>query len=59
MSLTLPELCDKLKDVDEITLLERLDITSEEIVNRFIDIIEERFDILEEEETIDIEEDIE
>jgi hypothetical protein len=46
MSLTLVEVCDKLKGYDEITLLEVLDISSEELVERFVDIIEERYDDL-------------
>ena len=44
MSLTIPDICDKLKDYDEVTLLERLDISSEEIVEKFIDKIEERYE---------------
>ena len=44
--LTLRDLCDKLKRLDEITLLEVLDITSEELVERFLDEIEERFDYI-------------
>ena len=44
MSLTLVEVCDKLKEYDEITLLEVLDISSEEIVERFEDIIEEKYE---------------
>ena len=49
MSLTIVDLSEKLKDIDEITLLERLDISSEEIVDRFQDKIEERFETFEEE----------
>lgn len=49
MPLTLPELVEKLKDIDEITLLERLNITSEDLVSRFVDLIEDRFDELESE----------
>lgn len=48
MSLTLEELKERLKKLDEITLLEVLDISSEEIVERFEDLIEEKFDDLEE-----------
>ena len=44
--LILPELCEKLKDIDEITLLERLNIDSEELVERFTDKIEDRFETL-------------
>lgn len=49
MSILLVELCEKLKDLDEITLMERLDINSEELVSRFIDVIEENYDSLIEE----------
>lgn len=44
--LTLNELCDRLKHIDEISLMEVLEINSEEIVDRFIDKIEERMDDL-------------
>ena len=37
MALTIRDICDKLYQLDEITLLEVLDITSEEIVDRFLD----------------------
>lgn len=47
--ITLVELCEKLKEMDEITLMERLHINSEELVVRFIDVIEEDFDSLIEE----------
>ena len=47
MSLTLVELCEKLKEVEETILLEKLDITSEDLVNRFEDVIENRFEELE------------
>ncbi len=53
MSLILPELLEKLKDIDEITLMEKLEISSEDLVERFIDKIEEKFDSLEEEFNID------
>jgi len=46
MSLTYNELCDKLKQLDEITLLEILNISSEEIIEKFQDAIEERYDTL-------------
>ena len=46
MSITLPELFDKLKEIDEITLMERLEISSEDIVDRFDDRIEDKFDTL-------------
>lgn len=53
MSLTLVEVCDKLKEIDEITLLETLDITSEDIVERFVDVIEDNFEKIEKDLTAD------
>lgn len=54
MPLTLPELCEKLKKYDEVTLLEELNISSEDLVDRFEDFIEEKYEVyiveLEEEE---------
>jgi hypothetical protein len=47
MPLTVPEIMDKLKMLDEITLLEVLNITSEDLVERFADVIEEKADSLE------------
>jgi len=47
--LTIHDICDRLKNLDEISLLEVLDISSEEIVDRFNDKIEEKADELEEE----------
>lgn len=44
--LTLNELCERLKHIDEISLMEVLEINSEEIVDRFVDKIEERMDDL-------------
>lgn len=49
MPLTLPELYDLLKDIDEVTLLEVLDISSEDIVDKFKDLIDEQADTLEKE----------
>ena len=49
MPLTLNEIYDKLKDIDEITLLEILNITSEDLVERFQDEIDEQADRLEKE----------
>ena len=46
MATTFPELMDYLKTIDEVSLLEILDISSEELVDRFQDKIEERFDQL-------------
>jgi len=39
---TFEEICEKLKTIDELSLLEQLDITSEEIVDRFQDLIEDK-----------------
>jgi hypothetical protein len=47
MSLTLPELCDKLRELDEITLIEILNLDSEKIVELAMDVIEEQADRLE------------
>jgi hypothetical protein len=44
MSLTLEDVKEKLKTMPEIDLMEVLELTSEDIVNRFPDIIEERLD---------------
>ena len=46
MATTFPELMDYLKTIDEVSLLEILDINSEDLVDRFQDKIEERFDQL-------------
>lgn len=46
MALTFVDLCDELKKLDETTLLELLDISSEEIINKFQDKIEDNFDHL-------------
>ena len=48
MPLTFNEVCEQLEKLDEITLLETLDITSKEIVNKFEDKIEENFEELSE-----------
>ena len=47
MILTLEELCQSLKSqVDEVSLLEVLGISAEDIVDRFRDKVEERFEQL-------------
>ena len=46
--LTIPDICDKLNRLDEVTILELLEVNSEEIVNRFQDRIEDMADYLEE-----------
>lgn len=45
--LTLEEIKDKLKQLDEVTLLETLEITSDDLVERFLDRIEQQQDTLE------------
>ena len=45
--LTISELKEKLAQLDELTLLETLDLTSEEIVNRCADLIEQQYETLE------------
>ena len=47
MALTFQELEEELKDIDEVTLLEILNITSEDIVNAFQVKIEEHQEELE------------
>lgn len=49
MPLLLHEIKERLKELDEITLLELLDITSEDLVEMFGDVIEEKADRLEKE----------
>jgi hypothetical protein len=49
MAYTLRDIMSKLTQYDEIMLLELLNISAEELVERFIDKIEERFEILERE----------
>ena len=49
MPLTLPEIRERLKQLPELDLLELLEITSEELVERFSDLIEDKADILEKE----------
>jgi hypothetical protein len=49
MALTLVDISNRLKMLDEITLMEVLEINSEDLVDRFQDFIEDRADTLEEE----------
>jgi hypothetical protein len=50
MQLTLEELKERLADrLDEITLLELLNITSYDLVERFSDLIEDNYDKLQKE----------
>lgn len=48
MSLTFEEVKEKLKDIDEVSLLEKLEIYSDDIVERFEDKIEEKLESLNE-----------
>jgi len=45
--LTIEELKEKLMQVEEVTLIELLELTSEDIVNRCGDLIEEQYETLE------------
>jgi len=45
--MTLHELKEKLAQLDEVTLVETLELTSEDIVNRCSDLIEQQFEALE------------
>jgi len=47
MSLTIEELKEKLQQLDEVSLIELLELTSEDIVNRCADLIEEQYETLE------------
>ena len=40
--ITLPELKEKLAQLDEVTVMETLQLTSEDLINRFSDIIESK-----------------
>lgn len=57
MSLTLLEIKDRLKLLDEVTLLEILNLRSDDLVERFEDVIIERLtdDLLEDLEGMSIE----
>lgn len=46
MPLTLEEIKQQLRQVNEVDLLEILDISSEDLVDRFQDIIEDKIDTL-------------
>lgn len=46
MATTVPELKEWLITLDEVTLLELLGLTSEDLVDRFEDLIEDNFDRL-------------
>jgi len=47
--MTLVELKEKLMQFDEIDLIELLDLTSEDILERFEDILEDKFEMLKKE----------
>ena len=47
--LTLRDICDKLERMDEVTVVELLNIRSADIVAKFMDVIEDMADYLEEE----------
>jgi len=49
MSLTIHDIADLLKREDCVTILELLNIDSEELVNRFMDVLEDRADKIEKE----------
>lgn len=44
--ITVQELKDKLMKLDEVTLLETLEISAEDLVNRFSDYIENNYEYL-------------
>jgi len=45
--MTITELMERMRQVDEVTLLEILEIDSNHLVDRFADIIEQNFETLE------------
>jgi len=49
MSLTLYDIADLLRREDCVTILELLDISSDELVDRFMDMIEDKADKIEKE----------
>ena len=49
MSMTLQEIKDRLMQLDEVTLLEVLKLSSEDIVEAFEDIVMDRFEEFEDE----------
>lgn len=49
MTLIWQDINDRLKQLDEVTLLELLEISSEDLVERFQDFIENKIDKIEEE----------
>ena len=49
MSLTLYDIADLLRSEDCVTILELLDISSDDLVDRFMDVIEDKADKIEKE----------
>jgi len=49
MALTVQDIADLLKREDCVTILELLNISSDELVDRFMDVIEDRADKIEKE----------
>jgi hypothetical protein len=47
MALTLVDIIERLKQLDEVTIMEVLDLSTEYLVERFADVIEDKFDQLE------------
>jgi precorrin-2 methylase len=47
MALTLEEIKDRLRRWDEITIVEELGLRTEDIIDRFTDVIEDKADYLE------------
>jgi len=44
--MTIHDLFDRLKELDELSILEILDLSSEQLIDRFQDEIEDKFDDL-------------
>ena len=51
--MTFVELCNRLKQLDEVLLLEVLEINSGQIVDRFQDVVEDKRDYIEEDLELD------
>ena len=49
MSLTFEDIIDRLKQLDEVTILELLDLKTEDIVDSFRDVIEDAIEEIEKE----------
>lgn len=47
MTDTYADVMERLKRLDEVLLLELLDLTTEDIIGRFLDVIEERYEEIE------------